>query len=798
MNRNETTLELNKVLEMLAEYAACPDTKKLAMELHPSHNRKEVLRKLQETGDAQMLLARFGAPSFGSVKNIQNAVRRAEAGASLSMRELLDIAEVLRTFRAVHDWHAHCEGVESSLDDIFFGIQPNKHLEEKITTSILSEDTVADTASSELASIRRKIRSASSRIREHLDSLIRSATYQKALQEPIVTLREGRFVVPVKIEHRNEIPGLVHGSSSSGSTVFIEPMAAVEANNEIRLLANKEAEEIDRILCALSAEAGECAGSISAGYALLLDLDLAFAKGKMAYDMKAATPFVPEDFHLVLRHARHPLLPRNKAVPIDVELGGEFDTLVITGPNTGGKTVSLKTIGLLSLMVSCGLFPPVDSGSFLPLYDEILVDIGDEQSIEQSLSTFSSHIVNLIDILKVANERSLVLVDELGAGTDPVEGAALAIAILEKLHSQGSHIVATTHYAELKAYAVHTDRVENGSCEFDVESLRPTYRLLVGVPGRSNAFAISERLGMDVSLVNRARDLVDGDDRKMEDVVVRLEEKRHSLEEALRIAEESKTDAERKAKDARQKAEALKEEQEKALEEAKAKAKRIVEQARFDADALMDEMRNIRKNKHQSTAKTNELMAGVKKKLNEMDETFDPVRQVMEQEDYQLPRPLKAGDSIVIRDLGQTGTVLKTADKNGLVEIQAGAIHTRIAESSLRLLEDEKRPVKSAVRSRTIPKETTGDSKTLHRSRDAKTELDIRGYAVDEALPEIDRFLDTATLSNFHQITIIHGKGTGVLRTAVQKHLRSHKQVKTFRYGVYGEGENGVTIVELK
>lgn len=396
MNRYEQSLELDKVLDLLANETSLADTAELVAELCPSTNQNEVEKRLQETDDARMLLAKFGAPSFGSAKNVISAARRAEAGAALSLRELLDVAEVLRVFRGIHDWHRNCEGIETSLDGLMFALSPNKKLEEKITTCILTEDTVADNASSELASIRRKIRSASAKLREHLDSMIHSASYQKALQDPIVTMREGRFVVPVKVEHKGDIPGLVHGSSSTGSTVFIEPMAVVEANNEIRLLSSKEEEEIERIITLLSSEVGECAGSLSEGYQYLLKLDLAFAKGKLAYDMKATRPILSDSMHLKLRHARHPLLDKKKAVPIDVELGLDFDTLVITGPNTGGKTVSLKTIGLLSLMTALGLFPPVDDGSEVPLYSHVLVDVGDEQSIEQNLSTFSSHIVNLV------------------------------------------------------------------------------------------------------------------------------------------------------------------------------------------------------------------------------------------------------------------------------------------------------------------------------------------------------------------------------------------------------------------
>lgn len=798
MDRNELTLELDKVLELLTNVTNLSDTKTIISELRPSTKENEVQKRLQQTEDAQSLLAKFGVPSFGSAKNVANAARRAEAGASLSFRELLDVAEVLRVFRSVREWHDHCEGMETSLDGYFRGVIPNHFLETKISSTILSEDSVADNASSELASIRRKIRSASSKLREHLDSMIKSPTYQKALQDPVVTMREGRFVVPVKAECRSSIPGLVHGSSSTGATVFVEPMAVVEANNDIRILHTKEEEEIERIIADLSAQVGEYAGSLCDGYSLLLQLDFAFAKAKLAYDMKAMRPAISSDSHLVLRHARHPLLDKNKAVPIDVELGGSFDTLVITGPNTGGKTVTLKTIGLLSLMTMCGLFPPTDDGCSVPLYHHILVDIGDEQSIEQSLSTFSAHMTNLISILEEADEHSLVLVDELGAGTDPVEGAALAIAILEQLRSQGSSIVATTHYAELKAYAVHTDFVENGSCEFDVNNLRPTYRLLIGVPGRSNAFAISERLGMKPDLVARAKSLVGGEDQTMEEVVVRLDEKRQALESELETVKQSRTSAERSAKEAKEKAEKLEKERQKALEDAQTEAKRIVERAHHDADALLDEIRAIRKKKNTAGFKEKDASASLRRRLKEMDDAFNPVTAPVLDEDYVLPRPLKVGDNIVIADIGQTGTVLSLPDKNDLVEIQAGIVKTRVALSNLRLLTNASaKPSHGPARSRTVSSRSSDESLS-RRSRDIHTELDLRGYAVDEALPKIDQFIDNAVVAGISTISIIHGKGTGVLRAAVHTHLKTHRAIKEFRLGVYGEGENGVTIVTLK
>ena len=803
MTRYEIALELPKVLDLLAAETASEDAAAQARALTPSTDEHEVARRLDETSEAQSLLLRHGAPSLGGIRNVCGAAKRAQTGAPLSLRELLDVAELLRVFRAIAGWRTHLEG-ETVLDRVLDGILPNKFLEEKITHAILAEDTVADNASPELASLRRKSRAAASRVRESLDKLIRSPSYQKALQDPIVTLREGRFVVPVKAECRSEVAGLIHGASSSGATVFVEPMAVVEANNELRLLAAKEQVEIDRIIAALSAEVGEACGSLCAGYEQVVALDLIFAKARLADKMKATRPALREDGYIKLRHARHPLIDPKTVVPIDVELGGAFDTLVITGPNTGGKTVTLKTVGLLTLMTLCGLLPPVDDGSAVSIFSRVLVDIGDEQSIEQSLSTFSAHMTNLIDILAAADYRSLVLVDELGAGTDPVEGAALAVAILERLREQGAKIVATTHYAELKAYAVHESGVENGSCEFDVATLRPTYRLLVGVPGRSNAFAISERLGMTPDVVNRAKALVSGEDRKMEDVVVRLDEQRHALEQELADAKQSRTAAERDAATAKAHAEQLEKERKKALEDARVEAKKIVERARLDSERLIEELDRLKKQKNAADFSANATAAKSKlrRQLSKMEDALDPVEAAAPTELYVLPRPLKVGDAVTLVDLGKDGTVLSLPDKDGLVEVQAGVVRTRVPLANLRLCEaaSAKTQTEKATKKFRSSKPAVSSDSTVEvgRSRGTGLELDLRGMAVDEALPAVDLFLDRAVLAGIPAVTLIHGKGTGVLRAAVQQHLRSHPSVKSYRLGKYGEGEDGVTIAELK
>ncbi len=783
-DKHYLSLELDKVLELLAAQTSCEDAAAAARGLTPTVYADEARRLLSQTDAAYQLMARFGAPSFGGIKNVTGALRRAAAGGILSLGELLSIANTLRVIRALTEWRSHCEGVSTCLDELFSVLSPNKFLEEAITTAILSEEEVSDHASTELANIRRKLRAASSRVREQLDKMIRTPATQKLLQDPIVTIRNGRFVVPVKAEHRGEVAGLVHDTSSSGATVFIEPLSVVEANNEVKVLESKEAAEIERIVAELSAQAGSFADAVCADYDIVVQLNLIFAKARLAYTMHATLPTVTDDGRLLLKRARHPLIDPKKVVPIDVELGGAFDTLVITGPNTGGKTVTLKTLGLLTLMVMCGLMPPVGDGSSFSVFRRILVDIGDEQSIEQSLSTFSAHVTNQIAILEQADDRSLVLLDELGAGTDPVEGAALAIAILERLRDNGSRIAATTHYAELKSYAIRTDGVENGSCEFDVASLRPTYRLLVGVPGRSNAFAISEKLGMDLSVVNRARDLVAGDDRRLEEVVDTLEQRRQDLEARFEEADRAARDA-RETKD---KAEAewqrIQATKDKELTAAREQARRLVERARYDAEALLAELDALRKQK--DTRKAADARSSLKRRLDQLERDTDPVT-VRKRTPYVLPRPLKVGDEVLLVELDKTAVVLSLPDASGMIEVQAGIIRTRVSQNDVRLQEKK-----------TAQKKTAMSSGISRMERAARTELDLRGLTVDEALDQTDKFLDDARLTGISQVTIIHGKGTGALRSAIHAHLRGCKDVKSFRLGVYGEGETGVTVIEMK
>ncbi len=778
-------LELDKILGLLAEKTSGDESREAALSLKPECNLKKAQMNLKMTDDAYVLSGKYGAPYFGRLRNVANELRRGDAGGILSPRELLRIAETLRVIRGVKQWQGKCENTSTSLDFLFQGLVPNKFLEEKITGAILNDEEFSDNASPALADIRRKIRTASSKAREVLDKIIHSSTYQKYLRDTIVTQRDGRYVVPVKAECRGNVPGLVHDTSASGQTVFIEPMGVVQANNDIRVLVAKEEAEIERILFELSALAGSYADAIIGSYKCLVELDVIFAKAELAYSMKAVKPKLNDKGVIDLKKARHPLIPADRVVPIDVTLGKDFDTLVITGPNTGGKTVTLKTIGLLTLMAMCGLMIPAGDNSELSVFRRVLADIGDEQSIEQSLSTFSAHMTNIIDILKVTNSSTLTLIDELGAGTDPVEGAALAIAILERLREKGAKIAATTHYAELKEFALRTAGIENGSCEFDIKTLRPTYRLLIGVPGKSNAFAISRRLGMDVNVVERAKELVSSDSRQFEDVVTTLESRRQSLERQLESAKSLTQKANTEKQKAENELQKARQQAEYELEKARQEAERIVSRTRAQADALMDELEKARKAKKDDP----EARAKLRRELNKIEDSSNPVRKREDAESYKLPRPLKVGDNVLIYDIDKDATVLALPDKDNMVYVQAGIIKTRVPLDNLRLKKASKPAVKYGNSRRNVPSNV---------NIRPVTEIDVRGMTAIEAIAAVDSAIDNALLTKVEQLTIIHGKGTGVLRAEIQKHLRTVKFVKSFRLGVFGEGESGVTIVELK
>ena len=784
MDKHTKALELDKILEMVAEECSSQDGAQLARELEPVHTAAEAQWLLGETDAAFVAMAKYGAPSFYGMKNVTNPLRRAQAGGGLGLRELLDIGATLRTIRGLTQWWGKSGNVTTALTPRFEVLAPNKYLEEKIFTCIVNEEEVADNASPALASIRRKIRAASQRVRDQLDKLIHSQAHQKHLQESIVTQRGGRYVVPVKAEFRGEVPGLVHDTSASGATVFVEPMSVVELNNEIRVLRSDEQDEIARILLELSGEAGSFADSIIESYHYAVELDLIFAKAQVAYKMKAVVPQVGEDGKIGLHAARHPLIAKEKVVPTDITLGVEFDTLIITGPNTGGKTVALKTIGLLTLMAMCGLMIPAGEGSRVAVFRHILADIGDEQSIEQSLSTFSSHMVNIIHIFEVADNSSLILLDELGAGTDPVEGAALAEAIIQELRGRGVRLACTTHYAELKAYAIQTPGVENGSCEFDVATLRPTYRLLIGVPGKSNAFAITQRLGMDTAIVDRARELVSREGNAFEQVVGRLEEDRRKMEDELEALRASAAQAKANAEASQRLKDEAEAQAKKEIDRARQEAAQIVQKTRQRADALVGELEELRRQKNKQLSA--EQKARLRSGLKELESSSDPVHQRRD-DNYVLPRPLVVGDEVLLYDIDKEATVLELP-KDGTVLVQAGIIKTRVPLENVRLL--SKRQLKKKNPTRTVTKNVS--------TPETSSSLDLRGQTVEEALMEVDNFLDRASRMHLSQLTIIHGKGTGALRTAVQQHLRRCSQVKSFRLGTYGEGESGVTIAELK
>ena len=788
MEKSYSILELPAILQMLAAQAESGMGREAALALQPSVNAEEVRRRLQETNDAARLMTLRGSPSFSGVRDIRPALDRARLGGILNGRELLDIAGVARCARLCKAYIAEDKTEKTSIDSLFHALRANKFLEERITTALPAEDEVADSASQDLADIRRKMRAASARAREALNKILSSPSYAKALQEPIITMRSDRYVLPVRADHKSAVPGLVHDISASGMTLFIEPMAAVKANNELRELAAREKLEIERILGELSAACAEYADDFSEDCVLLVRLDLIFAKARLSFKMDAV-PAGSTERGIVLRRARHPLLDPAKAVPIDLTLGEDFDTLVITGPNTGGKTVALKTIGLLAAMNQCGLHIPAADGSALPVFNHILADIGDEQSIEQSLSTFSAHMKNIVQILDACEDRSLVLFDELGAGTDPTEGAALAISIIEYVRRCGAITAATTHYAELKIYATNEPGVQNASCEFDVETLRPTYRVLVGVPGKSNAFAISGRLGLPESIIRDAEGRIGTESRSFEATIEKLEQTRLAMERDRTEAERLRKKAEEEEKKASMLRAELSVRLEKAEVKARRDAQRILDEARETADGVyaeLDEMRR-RINDEQETEEINRARTELRRRLNEHEARLRSPEETLPQEEKKSARPLRAGDTVQIKTMGVRAQVLSVS-KDGTVSLKAGIMTVTAKEDELLLLEEAK-PLKQE----TAPVQGTG-SRLMH----VPTEIDLRGMESIEAVLTAERYLDSAAMAKLKTVTIIHGKGTGALRDAVRKMLKTNKLVKSWRQGLYGEGEAGVTVVELK
>lgn len=780
------TLELPRVLDMLADQAVTEEGKDKARRLRPETDPVEVTALLAETTAAVEKMVLGGSPAFAGVRPVAGSLQRANMGGSLNTRELLDIAKVLAAARSAKEYGEGDAEKKTPIDVLFHSLRPNRFLEDKITGSIVGDGELADSASPELASIRRHMRATESKVRDILQRII-SSSQAKYLQESIITQRSGRYVVPVKSEFKNEIPGLVHDLSGSGSTFFIEPMGVVKANNELRELQAKEEKEIDRILAELSAEAASFREDINLDYELLIRLDVIFARAKLSNKMHAMAPGLSTK-GLNLRRARHPLLPPKTAVANDLSLGETFDTLVITGPNTGGKTVTLKTIGLLTLMAQCGLHIPAGDGSVIKVCKRVLADIGDEQSIAQSLSTFSSHMSNIVGILEETDDETLILLDELGGGTDPVEGAALASAIIDHARSLGAMVAATTHYAELKVYAMTTPGVENASCEFDVETLAPTYRLLVGIPGKSNAFAIARRLGISEEIIQDAAARVDAENVRFEDVLTKLDHQRQEMEKEQRQAAQLRREMEEASAKAQAYRDQLQKEKEKAEASAKAQARAILDDARRTADQVFQELGDMRKKaqKEQNWQKVNDQRAGLRHKLNEAEDKLGARPQAAVPP---MLRPAKKGDTVTILKTGTQAAVL-SVNKDGVLQLQAGILRITAKQDEVRVVEGETQSQKAA-------KQYIRRTEHKLRSLGAKAEVDLRGMTTDEAELTLAQFLDRAMVSNLTQVTVIHGKGTGAVRKAVHAYLKRCKGVASFRLGRYGEGEDGVTIVEL-
>ncbi len=796
MDKYLKTLELDKILEMLAELTSNEETRRMALAIRPDTDLAAVRRECLKTSQAFSLSVQFGTPPFSNFKDICSSAARAKSGAVISLRDLMDIAAMLRQIKSLADWYDHCEGVETELDYLFSRLMPNDWLLEKLERSIISETEISDAASPELAAIRRKINRAGMQLRETLDKMIRNKTTQQYLQESTVTIRDGRFVLPVKSEYRGQVAGLIHDTSATGQTIFIEPMAIVEANNDIRLLEGKEQEEIERIIRELCGNCGEYADILCENYRICTELNLYFAKSNLAAKLNCSLPEITDDGSMHLKKARHPLIDRKKAVPVELSLGEDYQTLIITGPNTGGKTVALKTAGLLSAMTMCGLLIPVADGSRISVFRHILADIGDSQSIEQNLSTFSSHTNKVIEILDTADENSLVLLDELGSGTDPVEGAALAVSIIRRLMSSGAKIMVTTHYQELKVFAIDSEGVENASCEFDIETLRPTYRLIVGSPGISNAFAISESLGMPKDIIEDAKARVSDANIRLEDVIGKLDAARIELERQKEDISRLRAEAAAHEEAVRREKEELERFKADELEKARQRAMTIIEQTKAESNELLDELDRLRKEKDKKDFSENVsgMKSRTKQSFNKMYDTANPVAKQDPNADYKLPRKLRRGDTVYVVDLQRKGIISGDPDGSEFVYVQMGVMKTKMNISRLRLEEPDKvtysgKPAKPARKMNKVG---------VKAERRGKMELDIRGCACDDGVYQLDQFIDQAVMSNISTIYIIHGKGTGLLRKAVQQRLKTHPSIKSFRLGVYGEGEDGVTVAELK
>ncbi|MDR0222010.1 MAG: endonuclease MutS2 [Oscillospiraceae bacterium] len=797
MKKDYIKLELDKVLKMLADEAYSGVCRDKIARLAPLSGVREVRGEMLKTADAFRLSSRFGTPRFSGIKDTRGAVKRAKQGGSLSLGELLDVAAVLREISALVNWSRQYEE-KNSLSYLFARLTPNKALLDKITNAVVSEDEVSDDASPELSRIRGRIERQGELIREKLSKLIKNAETKKFLQESLVTTRDGRFVVPVKTEFKNEIQGLVHDASGSGATLFIEPMGVVEANNEIRVLKSMEKDEIERIVAELSAETGGFSEELNDGFDAAVKLEFCFAKANLGARMKGVVPEIADTPLLYLKNARHPLIPQGDVVPVTIEVGEKFTCLIVTGPNTGGKTAAVKTAGLLALMARCGLMIPAGDGSKTGVFGEIYADIGDEQSIEQSLSTFSSHMNNIIRITETAGSDSLVLLDELGSGTDPSEGGALAVSILDYLKGKGCLVIATTHYQEVKLYALQTDGVENACCEFDIDTLRPTYKLTIGAPGKSNAFAIARRLGLDGAIIERSRGLISGVNRRFEEALEALEASRREvdgLKESLFAAEREARLSSEEAEREKRRASA---QREKEAEAARRRALSIIEEVKSGAYALIDELEDLRREKDKSdfSEKVRGIRSRVNSSLNRLHDSANPLDETAGGKDcsYVLPRPLKPYDAVLLSDIEKKGTLISLPDSSGNCFVQVGLIKTKTNASNLRLIEEGR----VSLNGEPLGKGGVTVVRRESPARSGVMEIDIRGMTSEEGVSETDLFIDESLMKGARLITVIHGKGTGALRRAVHAFLRGHKRVKDFRLGKFGEGEDGVTVVELK
>ena len=788
-NKSLKTLEFDKIAERLAEFARNDSARDKALSLTPSSDFRVVEQTIEETDSAVQLMIKYGSPDIVYINDITESVKRLSADGGLSMSELLNIARILKGARIMKQYTEEQTGTLSGYISELVSAKP---LEDRIFTSIISDDEMSDTASTELANIRRKIKNSSAKVRDTLDNMIHSQNYRKFLQDPIITVRNNRYVVPVKAEHRTDVKGIVHDMSSSGSTVFIEPEAVVNANNDLHELEIKERAEIERILLELSALAASVTEDLTLDFDILTHLDFVFAKAKLALDMKAVKPILNKDGYIHIHKGRHPLIDRQKVVPVDIELGKDFDTLIVTGPNTGGKTVVLKTLGLFCLMAQAGLHLPAGDATEVSVCPDIFADIGDEQSIEQSLSTFSSHMKKIVAISDEITEGCLVLFDELGAGTDPTEGAALATAIIENFRLAGAKIAATTHYSELKLYALSTERVENASCEFDVTTLSPTYRLLIGVPGKSNAFAISEKLGLSDRIIDRAKDMLSQENIKFEDVLSKIEDNRLSAEKNFAEAERLRKETERLKAELAAERDKIERQKDRIYDKAREKAEKIILRAQADIDKKIEDIQAAQKERDEKEAlrQMQELKRdlGLKLKKNKS----RPQKSENKPKGNVNLNTLKLGATVMLNDIGDKGSVLSINKKDGCAVVQVGIMKITAKAENMTLLSDEagKRPEGYMS--------TQKSASSVLRRDSVKSEIDLRGMVLEEAEVAVDKFLDECSMAGLSTVSIIHGKGTGILRQGIQAMLRKHPHVKSFRLGRYGEGENGVTIAELK